>query len=160
MGKPTLEPRLEHWRVSGPAHPAFVTILRRTSIGGPPASTISRRALASPVWTRPAIMSLSDLWASTSRSSATLCGKLPRQLKRTALFHTEEVTCSRQLRQRPHRIFLRRDAASVPGYRKRPHNLICAFQAIAHRPRCSRLKRLRPGYAAHDHCRPWRCRRC
>jgi len=38
------------------------------------------------------------------------------QLKRTALFRTEEVTCSRQLRQQgPHRIFLRRDAASVPG---------------------------------------------
>jgi len=47
--------------------------------------------------------------ASTSRSSATPCGMLPSSSKRTALFRTEEVTCSRQLRQQgPHRIFSKR----------------------------------------------------
>jgi hypothetical protein len=55
--------------------------------------------------------------------------------------------------------------------RKRPHNLICAFQAISrtalgaaatficftqyHVEDADSSEQLRPGYAAPDHCQPW-----
>jgi len=50
--------------------------MRTTSIALPPAFMFSRCAIASPLWTRPAIMSPSNPWTSTRSSSVAPCGSV------------------------------------------------------------------------------------
>src|SRR5258706_12097143 len=54
-----------HSQAAGAPRPAAVILIRTTSIVLPPAFMLSRFAVASPSRTRPAIMSLSNPWAST-----------------------------------------------------------------------------------------------
>jgi hypothetical protein len=182
MGKPTLEPtlatsasflgRAAHrttggdvptvWARSTFERAAFVTVIRMTSIGGPPASTISRRALASPGMDEAGNHVSIEPVGEHKQVLGDAMRNATEQLKRTALFRQDVGQNLLMIDRREpvgHRLQEAHDCILLCFLKAQPPHAFCVH--VGGRLRCGPARRASPGSLGWQRGRAsrvlWKC---
>ena len=148
------------WARSTFERAAFVTVIRMTSIGGLPVSTISRRALASPVRTRPCV-SIEPV-GEHKQVLGEAMRNATEQLKRTALFRQragQDLLTIDRHEPVGHRLQEAHDCILLRFRRAQPPHAFCVH--VGGRLRCGPARRASPGSLGWQRGRAsrvlWKC---